>query len=148
MCRILRAIFAIVGLLSCLALAGYYFLEISFPFAGSIEEARLSSPNKEYDAVIIKYELMAFSTPRFELFIVPHGQEFVAGSEHFKWSQYDATSFGIEDIEWINDENLIIRRYARSRVYEFMPEYHDLRHAYETETHTEYKTVHIDLVNY
>lgn len=144
----LRGIFALIGLLSSLAFVGNYLIKI-IDVNGSIEEARLSSPSKKYDAVITtKGTPMSFGTPRFELFIVPFGMKFIAGKNNFKYALYDANSYGIEDIKWNGDKNLIISRCSNCRVWDFEPIYYDLINPNATDNKLKYKKVYLNLINH
>ncbi len=89
---------------------------------------------------------MAFSTPRYELFIVPHGEKYSESSTHFQYSEFNGTGLETEDVSWRSNLNLVIMRWSRSRIYNFIPEYHDLAKSIERDTHTDYQKVYIDLI--
>jgi len=143
--RALRAVFAGIGALASVGVVLYVMWELSFP-PKFREEARLSSPNSEYDAVVVETNPMAFGTPRFELFIVPYGEQLNAKSTNFKFSNYAAPAIEPEHIRWINDRSLVIQRHPRTWVRHFNADYYDARYPTELATHTEYRTVTIDLV--
>ncbi len=142
--RILRTILAAIGLIAVVGLAVYLFVENDFPSTRE-EVARLSSPNNKYDAVIVDETLMSFGSPRFALFIVPHGKAFHAGSDAFKHSNYETTHLEGQDVSWVNDLQLVVKRYPRVRIHKFFSDYYDVRYPTKTQTHTEYRTVRIDL---
>ncbi len=129
-----------------LGLAVYLYVENDFPSTRK-EMARLSSPNNEYDAVIVDETLMSFGSPRFALFIVPHGKTFQAGSDVFKHSNYETTHLEEQDVSWVNDRQLVVKRYPRVRIHKFFSDYYDASYPTKTQTHTEYRTVRIDLIS-
>jgi len=144
--RIIWNLLAVIGLISIISGLFMLYVDDKLDLSSGVEESRLSSPNSEYDAVIVKYEPMAFSTPNFSLFIVPHGEKYSEASPNFQHGNFRGTGLSIKNVSWKNDRNLVIRRWPRANIDFFEPIHHDLSKPIELETHTDYEKVYIDLI--
>ncbi len=147
--EVIRNLFSIIGLLSVLGLAAF-FLFLNKPFFGDAtsEFARISSPNKEYEIVITKYEPTSFTTPVYSLFIVPYGEKYSPKSDYYEFDNFRSISLLTEDVRWEDDSTIIIKRSSRSNVYNFEPEYYDPRYCTPKHKVEEYKKIEIELENY
>jgi|WetSurMetagenome_2_1015567.scaffolds.fasta_scaffold1224041_1 hypothetical protein len=151
--KIIRNIFAIIGLISCILIAAYFlflksFLEKPLFDNKDIEVYRLSSPNKEYDLVITKYEPTSFTTPVYNVFIVPLGTIYSEKSDNFKFENYRSPCWNNNDIFWENNDKVIIKRQSDCRVYNFISEYYDPRYCGENKRYEDYRKINLELINY
>src|SRR5262245_32879916 len=85
--RVLRNIFAIVGLMAILASACGLVFWVAQPswYGEETEIYRLSSPAREYDAVVTTQEPGAFGSSLVRLYVVPAGVSFGQGEKYYKF---------------------------------------------------------------
>jgi hypothetical protein len=126
---VVRNIFAVIGLLALIALGVYLKVELDFgPSPGETEEFRLSSPNKEYDAVVTTQESgFSFGSSQVRLYVVPSSFPFDKKNEHFKWPVIRTYSIVVDKMNWRDDRTLILVRPPSAIIFRFDPVCYDLR---------------------
>ena len=126
--KIIRNIFAVFGLIAIIFLADAWSLfSPNFLFEKEKEEFRLSSPHKEYDAVVTIEEPGAVDSSRVRLYIVPSGTPFEKRKKEYKFEVFQANSIMIDKFQWLDDRNLVVIRPPQGRIFNFDPTYYDPR---------------------
>jgi len=124
----LRNILAIVGLLAILASALAGTVVHYFSNGNESEIYRLSSPNKEYDAVVTTHEpVAAFGSSTVRLYVVPAGVSFDKGSEYYKFEVLRSETILVDRLKWRDDRNLLVVRGPKDHIDQFDPVRYDPR---------------------
>jgi len=123
----LRNILAIVGLLAIVSSAVVWTVVQHFSDDSEIEIYRLSSPNKEYDAVVTTHEPGAFGSSTLRLYIVPAGVSFDKGSEYYKFEVLRSETILVDRLKWRDDRNLLVVRRTQDHIDHFDPIRYDPR---------------------
>jgi len=126
--NVVRNILAVGGLVAIFVFAealfsvSHYFWEEK-----EAEEFRLSSPNKEYDAVVTIQERGAVGSSTVRLYVVPSGMPFDKRNENYKYEVLRSNTVLVDKMKWRNDRTLVIFRRPQDRILQFDPIRYDLR---------------------
>lgn len=126
---VVRDILAVIGLLALITLGIYLKFESDFgPSPAENEEFRLSSPSKEYDAVVTNQEsYFSFGSPQLRLYIVPSGLNFDEKNKHYKWPELRTDSILVDKMKWRDDRTLVVVRPPDAQIFNFSPVCYDSR---------------------
>ena len=126
---VLRNILAAIGLLALIALGVYLNLELDFgPSPEETEEFRLSSPSKEYDAVVtIQESGFSFGSSQVRLYVVPSDSPFNKKNKLYKFPIIRTHSILVDKMKWRDDRTLILFRPPSAIIFNFDPVCYDLR---------------------
>jgi hypothetical protein len=123
-----RNILAVCGLAAILVFAEAWFsVSQYFWQEKEAEEFRLSSPNKEYDAVVTIQEPGAVGSSTVRLYVVPTGIPFDKRNQHYKFEVLRSNSVVVDKLKWRNDRTLIVIRGPQDQIRQFDPIRYDLR---------------------
>jgi hypothetical protein len=132
---VLRNVIAVIGLLAIFGVVAYLKFELDFGASqDESEEFRLSSPGKEYDAVVTVQESgMSFGSSVVRLYVVPSGLVLDKQNKHYKWPVMIG-SIIVGKMKWRDDRTLILVRPANAAISRFDPVCYDLRDIKPNET--------------
>jgi hypothetical protein len=126
--NVVRNILALCGLVAIFVFAEAWFTGSQFFWQEKeAEEFRLSSPNKEYDAVVTIQQPGAVGSSTVRLYVVQTGLPFDKKNEHYKFEVLRSNAVVVDKLKWRNDRTLIVIRYPQDRILRFDPIRYDLR---------------------
>jgi hypothetical protein len=125
---VLRNILAAIGLLALIGLVVYLKFEFEFgPRPQESEEFRLTSPGKEYDAVVtIQESGFSFGSSVVRIYVVPSGLALDKKNKHYNWPVMTG-SIIVDKMKWRDGRTLILVRPPNAIISRFDPVCYDLR---------------------
>ena len=126
--NVVRDILALCGVAAILVLGGVWFFFSGPSWSGQeTEEFRLSSPSREYDAVVTVQEPGAVGSSTLRLYVVPAGVPFNKRDENYKWEVFRSHTVLVDRLKWRDDRRLLVIRRPQDQIQYFDPVRYDLR---------------------
>lgn len=125
--NVVRDILALCGL------AAIVTVVVIWPFGGDDwfgqekEEFRLTSPNRQYDAVVTIQEPGAVGSSIVRLYVAPADVPFDKRDENYKFDVFRSHTVLVDKLKWRDDRTLLLVRRPQDQIQHFDPVRYDLR---------------------